>query len=183
MKFVVWLYLQLIKYSVYLAPVVLLLIRLAWGWELAESGWGHLHNIEKMTERFTEWGVPFPSVNVYVSGVMELIGGVLWMLGLGTRLISIPMFFNFCVAYATASKAKLQALFPHFLANIDDVIDDAAFPFLVTSLILLAFGPGIFSIDAVLKRLFFSKYTVGATAGGDDGSKASTDFTDNPEQT
>lgn len=157
MNFAVRLYARLVRYSVYVAPAVLLLIRLAWGWELAESGWSHLHNIEAMTQRFTKWGVPFPGVNVYISAGMELVGGVLWMLGLGTRLISVPMFFNFCVAYATASKEKIAALFPHFIANIDDVIDDAAFPFLVTSLILLAFGPGLVSLDALLKRYFFEE--------------------------
>ena len=159
MNTLIRLYVKLIRYGTLVGPIVLLLLRLAWGWELAESGWNHLHDIDTMVARFTKWGVPFPHVNVYISGTFELVGGVLWMLGFATRLISIPMFFNFCVAYATASKGKIAALFPHFITNIDDVIDDAAFPFLITSLILLAFGPGLFSIDAILKHTIFRNKT------------------------
>jgi len=139
------------------APIVLLLIRLAWGWELAESGYGHLTHLKDTTEFFESLHIPMPHANAIISGTTELVGGCLWMAGLGTRLISLPLFFNFCVAYATASKEKLQVMFHEFPNHIDKVIDDSAFPFLVTSLILLAFGPGLFSLDALLKKLFFSK--------------------------
>jgi putative oxidoreductase len=60
-----------------------------------------------MVERFQQWGVPFPHLNVYVSGYTEMFGGVLLMLGLASRLIAIPVFFNFCVAYVTASRATV----------------------------------------------------------------------------
>jgi putative oxidoreductase len=37
----------------YLQSPFLLIVRLYWGCQLAESGWGKLHNIDKVTEFFT----------------------------------------------------------------------------------------------------------------------------------
>ncbi len=150
-------YQKLIKYSAYLGPFVLLLVRLAWGYELMTTGWYHLHDIDTMVGRFTKWGVPMPHASVIISGTMEMVAGALWILGLGTRLISIPMVFNFCVAYATAHIDTVKSLFGSPAWEPTEFIDAAAFPFLVTSLLLVAFGPGLFSIDAIIKKLAFSK--------------------------
>ncbi len=149
----VTLYKKLACVGSYLQPFILLLIRLAWGWELAESGYGHLTHVAETVKNFTDWGIPFPTPNVYLSGSMELVGGVLLMLGLCARLISIPLFFNFCVAYLTASRDTVTHLFSQ---DPSKFIDDAAFPFLVTSLLILAFGPGKISLDAVLGKLLTS---------------------------
>lgn len=130
-----------------LAQVVLLIFRLAWGLELIQSGRGHLQNVDQMVVRFTNWGVPFPHVNVYISAGTEIVGGVLLMLGLATRLISIPLFFNFVVAYLTASRDAVA----NFFSNPNGIIDDTAFPFLVTTLVMLAFGPGVISLDAIIR--------------------------------
>lgn len=151
----------------YLQSTVLLLMRLGWGWKLYLSGYRHLHHVQDMIDNFREWHVPMPKVSVYVSGWTELLGGVLLMLGFATRIVSIPMVFNFCVAYATASRDTLkQMIFGGDLLSppnrpgtsaghlnaIEAFIDDAAFPFLILSLVLLAFGPGKASIDYLLQR-------------------------------
>ena len=39
----------------------LLAVRLYWGWQLAESGWGKLHNLAKVTEFFTSLNLPMPA--------------------------------------------------------------------------------------------------------------------------
>lgn len=137
------------SFASWLQSPALLLIRLAWGFQLFESGRGHLTHVEKTAAQFAEWHIPFPTLNVYLSGSVELLGGILLMLGLFSRVVSIPLFFNFCVAYATASPDAVKALF-HF--NPDDFINDAAFPFLVTSLLICAFGPGKISLDALIFR-------------------------------
>ena len=132
----------------WLQSPALLLIRLAWGFQLYESGWGHLTHVAATVKQFEEWHIPFPLINVYLSGSVELVGGVLLMLGLFSRFISVPLFFNFCVAYATASPDAVKDLL-HF-RNPDGFINDAAFPFLVTSVLICAFGPGKLSLDALL---------------------------------
>jgi putative oxidoreductase len=132
----------------------MLLIRLAWGWQLLESGHAHLSDVAGTAKNFADWGIPFPTLNVYIAGNTEMIGGALLMIGLLSRLISIPLFFNFCVAYLTASRDEIKHLFTQ---NPDAIINDAAFPFLITSLLVLAFGPGKFSIDYVFHRILNSR--------------------------
>ena len=129
---------------------VLLLVRLAWGFQLYESGLGHLTHVEKTARFFQSLHIPYPELNVYLSGATELVGGILLMLGLFSRLISVPLLFNFCVAYATASRDSVRELL-HF-QKPDDFINDSAFPFLVTSLLILTFGPGKIALDALFFR-------------------------------
>ena len=150
MKRLTSLYNVLIRIGHYLTPGVLLIFRLAWGWELFESGRAHLSNVPAMVERFQSWGVPLPHLNVFISGYTELFGGLFLMAGLASRLIAIPLFFNFCVAYLTASHDTVVNFFRQDPSNF---IDDAAFPFLITSLLILALGPGPISIDWLLKSL------------------------------
>lgn len=38
----------------------LLAIRLYWGWQLMQSGWGKLHNIAGVTDFFSSLGLPAP---------------------------------------------------------------------------------------------------------------------------
>jgi putative oxidoreductase len=149
------LYLTFAKMAAWLTPVALLLIRLAWGWELIESGWGHLTHLQQTTDFFQSLGIPMPKANAIISGSMEFTGGVCWMLGLATRLISIPLAFNFCVAYLTASRDKVTHFFVQDPSNF---IDDSAFPFLATSLLLIALGAGAISIDRIIKSVLLSRH-------------------------
>jgi putative oxidoreductase len=142
----------------HLQSAVLLALRLTWGWQLFESGHGHLTHIQNTIDAFKGWGVPFPTFNVYLSGSMELIGGLLLIFGLATRLISIPLVFNFLVAYLSASRDTFKEIFSGQLQKgYDDFINDAAFPMLMLALLMLAFGPGKASIDYLLKQTIFAR--------------------------
>ena len=85
----------------------LLIVRLYWGWQMFVSGRAHLSDVPAMVERFQEWGVPFPTLNVYVSGLTECACGLLLLVGFASRLTTIPLIVNFCVAYLTASREVL----------------------------------------------------------------------------
>lgn len=148
-------YVTLIRLGMILAPLALLILRLAWGWQLFETGRAHLTNLQQTTDFFQSLGIPYPRQNAMLSGTTEMVGGLLWMAGLATRLISVPMLINFCVAYWTASHDKVLSLFHG--QNPSTFINDDAFPFLITSLLLLTVGPGIISIDALLQRTVFRK--------------------------
>src|SRR5260370_15346354 len=50
------------------------LLRLFVGYFFIESGWGKVHNLDSMTERFVQWGIPLPGLNAALSGYTELIG-------------------------------------------------------------------------------------------------------------
>ncbi len=153
-------YLMLVRFGRILAPIVLLLIRLSWGWELAESGHGHLAHLDKTTDFFASLHIPAPCANAVVCGTTELVGGVLVMAGLGARLVALPLIFNFCVAFLTDAHDQVV----HVLSNPDGVVDYAAFPFLMMALIMLAFGPGVISVDGILKHTAFGDKAPAAQA-------------------
>jgi putative oxidoreductase len=131
----------------------LLIIRLYWGWQMFVSGRGHLLNYADMVQRFHNWGVPFPEINVYISAYSECIFGLLLLVGLASRLITIPLIGNFCVAYATASHDTLVNIF----SKPDDFVSDAAFLFLLASVIVFIFGPGVVSLDAFIGWIYRRK--------------------------
>jgi len=146
-------YKLLIRYATLLCPVVLLLFRLAWGYELVQSGHGHLTHLDDTTQFFQQLHIPMPRANAVISGSTELVGGILLIAGLAARLICLPLIFNFVVAYVTDASDALK----HIFTTPEKVVDYTAFPFLMTALLILAFGPGLFSIDALLKRTVFKK--------------------------
>src|SRR5262245_39454441 len=48
--------------------------------------------------RFAKLGMPFPEATATFVGGLEIVGGILLILGLGTRLISIPFVIEMVVA-------------------------------------------------------------------------------------
>jgi putative oxidoreductase len=133
----------------YLQSPLLLVIRLYWGWQFSQSGWGKLMHLEKTTAFFTELDLPMPKVNAVMAGATECFGGALLALGLFARPVAVPLAFTMIMAYATADKEALHAIF----RETDKFLEAAPFLFLFASLIVLAFGPGKLSLDA----LFFRK--------------------------
>jgi putative oxidoreductase len=130
--------------------LVLLLIRLYWGWQMFVSGRAHLSDVATMVQRFHDWGVPFPTFNVYLSGLTECTCGLLLLAGFASRVITIPLIIDFCVAYLTASRETVLNVFK----DPDAFVSDAAFLFLFASVMVFVFGPGKFSIDWLLARKF-----------------------------
>ena len=59
--------------------------------------------------RFTKLGIPFPQVTAPFVGWLEIVGGILLMLGLGTRLITIPFIVEMLVAMLS-TKPRLFCL-------------------------------------------------------------------------
>jgi putative oxidoreductase len=119
------------------------------GWQFAQAGWAKLGNLPKVTGFFTTLGIPAPGLNaVFISG-LEFGGGLLLILGLGSRLIALPLAIDMIVAYITADR---EALFS-FLSDPDKFTAAAPYTFLIASLLVLVFGPGTFSVDAILSAL------------------------------
>src|ERR1700756_3881246 len=77
----------------------LLLVRLYWGWQLIESGWGKLHNLEKVTEFFTSLNLPVPAQMAVFISCVELFGGIFLALGLLSRLTALVLTVNLISAY------------------------------------------------------------------------------------
>jgi putative oxidoreductase len=133
----------------YLQSPLLLIIRLYWGWQFFVTGRGHLMNLEKTTAFFTGLHIPMPKLNAIVAGSVECAGGVLLALGLFARPAAVPLIFTMIIAYVTADNEALHAIF----SDTDKFVTATPFLFLFAALIVLVFGPGKISLDA----LFFRK--------------------------
>lgn len=125
---------------------LLLAVRLFWGFQFARTGWGKLMNLDRTAEFFASINIPAPKLNAIMAGGTECLGGVLLMLGLFSRIASVPLVVTMLVAYVTADRETLMAI----VSEPDKFTSAAPFLFLFASVIVLAFGPGAFSLDRVL---------------------------------
>jgi putative oxidoreductase len=144
------LYRLLISAASSLQSAFLLLIRLAWGYQMHISGDGKLHNLDRVTSFFTQLGIPFPAANAVFIAVLEFVGGLLFALGLGSRLIALLFVGDMAVAYIAADREALTSIF----SDPNKFYDAAPYTFLVAALIVLIFGPGKYSLDALLTKRF-----------------------------
>src|SRR5580698_4609669 len=56
----------------YLQSPFLLFVRLYWGWQLVQSGWGKLHHLSNVTEFFTTLNLPMPAQTALAISCLEL---------------------------------------------------------------------------------------------------------------
>lgn len=121
-----------------------LAVRLVFGYFWLETGLGKVQHLEGFTERFVHWGVPFPAFSAALSAWTDLLGGVLLMLGLFTRLVCVPMIVNMVVALALVVSMDLSGL--------DDYVETSELTYVLIFFWLLMAGPGKVSLDTLLAR-------------------------------
>jgi putative oxidoreductase len=148
MKSMVRLYSQFSIFVSTLQSPFLLAVRLYWGWQFAQTGWGKMHNIAKISGFFASLNIPFPSASAHFVSGLEFVGGILLIVGLGSRLIGLLLAGNMFVAYWTADHEALTSIFSDpgkfYVAD--------PYTFLFASLMVLIFGAGLFSLDTILER-------------------------------
>lgn len=132
------------------SPFLLLFVRLYWGWEFAEDGWGKLHNLGRVTDYFASLNLPMPGPTALFVSVVELVGGVLLVLGLLSRLTGLVLTVNMLVAFLSVEGDR-QALLSVF-TDPDKFSAATPYGFLFASLVILIFGPGKLSLDTLLER-------------------------------
>lgn len=101
------------------------------------------HGIEGFTGFLESLGMPLPTLNAYMAGGTEFFGGLLLLVGLGTRLVSVPVAFTMLVAvfmvHGSAFGAQNNGMeYPLTLA--------------VVTLGIGLIGPGRLSLDHVWMR-------------------------------
>jgi putative oxidoreductase len=126
----------------------LLFVRLYWGWQFIQTGWGKLHNISHVKDFFASLGIPAPGVMAPFIASLEFFGGILLIVGLATRLIGLLLAGNMLVAYITADLPALKSI----LSDPGKFYIADPFTFLFASLLVFIFGAGIFSLDALIDR-------------------------------
>lgn len=134
----------------YLQSPFLLAVRLYWGWQFAQSGWGRLHHLDQATAFFASLNIPFPAANVVFISSLELVGGILLIVGFASRLTGLLLACDMVVAFWTADREALASIFsdPGKFYGADP------YTFLFAAVIVLIFGAGLFSVDAWLSRRY-----------------------------
>ena len=158
MDFLARLYFTLINSANWLQSLLLLLFRLEWGYQFYATGQGKLDKHAQVVEFFSSLNIPFPDANAWFVGGVETVGGALLLLGLATRPVGLILTVNMIVAYLAVDEDQAKVL--NILYEPDKFLQADPFFFLLTSALVLAFGAGIFSIDAILARTVFKKYVV-----------------------
>jgi len=141
-------YRLLIRSASYLQSPFLLIVRLYWGWQFFQTGKGKLSDLSQPTEFFTSLHIPFPAFNAALVGTTECVGGLLLLVGLASRLVSIPLIILLSVAYLTADNEALRSIF----SDPDKFLSATPFQFLFAVLLVLIFGPGAFSLDYLIGK-------------------------------
>jgi putative oxidoreductase len=130
----------------------LLLMRLYWGWQLAQSGWGKLHNLSNVAEYFGTLGLPMPAKMALFIACVEFFGGIFLALGLASRITGLVLTVNLTMAYIIGDREALLA----FFSDPDKFTAAAPFAFLMVALAVLIFGAGRISADTAIAFLFSS---------------------------
>jgi putative oxidoreductase len=133
----------------HLQPPFLLFVRLYWGWQLMQSGWGKLHNLANVIDFFMSLNLPYPAQTAVFISIVELFGGIFLALGLLSRMTALVLTINMIMAYVTADREALLSVF----SDPDKFYAAAPYTFLVASVIILLFGPGKLALDALIRRL------------------------------
>src|SRR6202045_1757160 len=136
----------------YLQSPFLLFVRLYWGWQLAQSGWGKVHHLSNVTEYFTSLGMPMPAQMAIFIACVEFFGGIFLAFGLLSRITGLVLTINMIMAYVIGDREALLS----FFSDPDKFIAAAPFAFLIVSLIVLIFGAGKLSADTAVATFFGS---------------------------
>jgi putative oxidoreductase len=133
---------------------LLLAIRLYWGWQFAQDGWGKLTHLDRVAQFFTSLNLPAPGTTALIVGLIELVGGILFTFGLGARLVSLALFVNMTVAYLSVPDDRTN--FFHILSKPEDFYGASPYTYWFAALLILILGPGVFALDWLLMRRFGS---------------------------
>jgi putative oxidoreductase len=142
------------------APRSTLIMRLMVGGVFLSEGILKFVYTNQGVGRFTKLGMPAPELTATFVGTLEIVGGILLMAGLFTRVIAIPFIIEMVVAilttkislYLGTSPLPLPPALPKvgFWAVMHETRSDYAQ--ILTSIFLLVVGPGSWSLDAVRSR-------------------------------
>jgi putative oxidoreductase len=122
------------------------------GYTFIFTGWGKLQHFDNTVAFFSDLGIPFASANAAFVASLEFVGGMMLLLGLGTRAVAFLLSSTMLVALLTAEGSTLlDALARENNVALSDV---TPLVFLVFLGWLMATGPGRLSVDSRVARAF-----------------------------
>ena len=133
-----------------LQSVFLLFVRVYWGWQLAQNGWGKLHNLGRVAQFFSILGLPMPGFTATFVASVEFVGGIMLAIGLLSRLFGLVITIDMLMAYITADREALLS----FISDPGKFYVADPYTFLLAALLILIFGPGKIAVDTWLLRRY-----------------------------
>jgi uncharacterized membrane protein YphA (DoxX/SURF4 family) len=100
--------------------------------------------------RFTRIGFPHPYFTAHFVGAFEILCGLLLLMGLWTRLVSIPLLIVITTAIATTKIPELFRSNQGFWYMVSDARTD--FAMFCCLMFLISVGGGSWSLDAKLAK-------------------------------
>ncbi len=123
-------------------PLLFMRLVLAYGfWGPAMMKW---NNMDGIIDWFDSMGIPFPAVNAYLAATTEISGSVLLLLGIATRIISVPLMVVMLVAIFSV----------HITHGFEAGNNGFEIPlyYLIMLFTLMIYGPGRISLEGLLRR-------------------------------
>lgn len=128
-----------------LKDIPLLAIRLVLAYGFWNPGMMKWQNIGGIAEWYASMGIPFPTINAYLSASTEVAGSLLLLTGLAVRFISIPLIVVMVVAIITVH-----------LGNGFEAGDNGfeiPLYYMIMLITLLVYGGGKYSIEGIIRKL------------------------------
>lgn len=131
------------------APGAAILIRILVGWVFVSEGvQKFLFSDALGAGRFARIGIPSPQFTAPFVGVVEIVCGLLLLLGLLTRLATIPLLIDMAVAILSTKLPMLSS--QGFWPMLHEARTD--FSMVLGLVFLLVVGPGPWALDAARGR-------------------------------
>jgi len=127
---------------------LLLAIRLYWGWQLAQDGWGKLTHLSRVADFFGSLNLPHPGATALFVALVEFLGGIFLACGIVSRFTSLVLFVNMTVAYLAVPDDRIN--FSHILSSPSDFYNATPYTYWFAALLILIFGAGWFSVDKIV---------------------------------
>ncbi|MGB6191567.1 MAG: DoxX family protein [Terracidiphilus sp.] len=145
-------YLRVCSLLEWLRSPLLLASRRSWGWQFAQDGWGKLTHLGRVTEFFASLNLPAPATTALLVALVEFVGGILFALGILSRLTSLVLFVNMTMAYLSVPDDR--ANFMHMFSKPEDFYGATPYTYWFAALLILILGPGAIAVDTLLRRRF-----------------------------
>jgi putative oxidoreductase len=123
--------------------------RLTVGYVFAHSGYGKLTHLDKVIAFFESLHIPAPQLQAPFVAAMEFLCGLAVLLGVATRLVSVPLIVIMLVAIRTARWDDIT--------DLSSLFATAEYLYIVLLFWLITAGPGKISVDAVLEKKFWGR--------------------------
>ncbi len=136
-------YYNLVRKMAGLQDLSLLFMRLILAYGFFEPAKMKLTNLESITQWFESLGYPAPGLSALLAAITESAGVLMLFLGIGTRVIAIPLMFTMVVAITTV----------HWENGFSAGDNGFEIPlyYLIMLFGLMAYGSGKYSLDHIIR--------------------------------